>query len=242
LKLIVGLGNPGARYRGTLHNVGFDVVDALATRHAVRFDSSPVDALVARIRGFGDGVLLAKPLTFMNLSGPAVGDLQRYFRIELADTLVIVDDVNLAAGQLRIRGEGSAGGHNGLKSLIAALGTDGFPRLRLGVGRGDPRRGLADHVLAKIDPAVQDTVAEAIARAADAAECFVTGTLGDVMNRFNTRPASAEKAPQEKSEADKPPAEKPPADKRVEKPGTDGTGADRKSDDEIRGREEPDAR
>jgi PTH1 family peptidyl-tRNA hydrolase len=187
MKLLVGLGNPGPRYRGTMHNVGFDVVDEVARRHGVRFDSAPVDAVVARIRNVGDGVLVAKPLTFMNLSGPAIGALQRYYRIDLGDTLVIVDDVNLPAGQLRVRANGSAGGHNGLKSIIQALGSDGFPRLRVGVGRGDPRRDLADHVLAKIDPALRETVAEPTERAADAAELFVTGTIDEVMNRFNTR-------------------------------------------------------
>jgi PTH1 family peptidyl-tRNA hydrolase len=188
MKLIVGLGNPGARYRGTLHNVGFDVADELARRHGVSFESAPVEALMARIRGFGEGVLVAKPLTFMNLRGPAVGALQRYYRIEPRDTLVVVDDVNLPAGQLRVRGQGSAGGHNGLKSIIQALGSDEFPRLRVGVGRGDPRRDLADHVLAKIEPDIREAVSDATRRAADAAELFVTATLEDVMNRFNARP------------------------------------------------------
>jgi PTH1 family peptidyl-tRNA hydrolase len=191
MKLIVGLGNPGPRYRGTLHNVGFDVVDEVAKRHGIAFESSPVEALVARIRGFGDGVLLAKPLTFMNLSGPAIGALQRYYKIDVSDTLVVVDDVNLPAGQLRLRNAGSAGGHNGLKSIIGALGSDGFPRLRIGVGRGDPRRDLADHVLARIEPDLRETVAQATERAADAAELFVTGTIAEVMNRYNTRPRKA---------------------------------------------------
>jgi PTH1 family peptidyl-tRNA hydrolase len=189
MKLIVGLGNPGPRYRATLHNVGFDVIDELARRHGGEFESSPADALVARLRTLGEGVLLAKPLTFMNLSGPAIGVLQRYYRIEVADTLVVVDDVNLPAGQLRIRGDGSAGGHNGLKSVAQALGSQVFPRLRVGVGRGDPQRELSDHVLARVDPALRETLEEATKRAADAAELFVTGSLADVMNRFNSKPA-----------------------------------------------------
>jgi PTH1 family peptidyl-tRNA hydrolase len=190
MKLIVGLGNPGPRYRGTLHNLGFDVVDELARRYEGRFESFQADAQVARLRRLGDdGVLLAKPLTFMNLSGPAVGVLQRYFRIELADTLVVVDDVNLPAGQLRIRGEGSAGGHNGLKSIAQALGSQAFPRLRIGVGRGDPQRELSDHVLAKIGPDLRETLDEATKRAADAVEMFVTGSLAEAMNRFNSKPA-----------------------------------------------------
>jgi PTH1 family peptidyl-tRNA hydrolase len=187
MKLIVGLGNPGPRYRGTVHNVGYDVVDEVARRHRVQFESAPAEALMARIRGPGDGVLLAKPLTFMNLSGPAIGALQRYFRIDPVDMLVVLDDVNLPVGQLRVRAQGSAGGHNGLKSIIQALGSDAFPRVRVGVGRGDPQRDLVDHVLGKIEPALHETVVEATARAADAVELFATGTLGEVMNRFNTR-------------------------------------------------------
>jgi PTH1 family peptidyl-tRNA hydrolase len=187
VKLIVGLGNPGPRYRGTAHNVGFEVIDEVARRHGAAFEAAPAEAVFARVRGLGEGVLLAKPLTFMNLSGPAIGALQRYYRIEPRDTLVVVDDVNLPAGQLRIRERGSAGGHNGLKSIIQALGSEEFPRLRLGVGRGDPRRGLADHVLTRIDADLQETVADAIVRAADAAELFATAAVGELMNRFNTR-------------------------------------------------------
>ena len=116
MKLIAGLGNPGAKYRETLHNVGFEVVDELARRHGVRFESAPAEALIAKIRREGEtleqGILLVKPLTFMNLSGRAIGELQRYFRIDVGEMLVIVDDINLPAGQLRARKGGSAGGHN----------------------------------------------------------------------------------------------------------------------------------
>ncbi len=151
MKAIFGLGNPGARYKGTRHNIGFEVLDELARRATVGFESAPAEALIARrIRGPDDDVLLAKPLTFMNASGQAIGELLRYFKIEIADMLVIVDEVQLPLGRLRARVRGSAGGHNGLKSVIAHLGTD-FPRLRIGVGRGDARRDLADHVLAKFD-------------------------------------------------------------------------------------------
>jgi PTH1 family peptidyl-tRNA hydrolase len=188
MKLIAGLGNPGPRYRGTLHNVGFDVVDELARRHGAAFESSPADALAARLRNVGArDVLLVKPLTFMNVSGRAVGALQRYYRIPLEDVLIVVDDVNLQAGRLRIRAGGSAGGHNGLKSIIEAMGTDAFPRLRVGVGRGDPQRGLADHVLAKAADTDREVLAVATSAAADAAELFVTASLHEVMNRFNAK-------------------------------------------------------
>src|SRR5262249_42882763 len=135
LKLIVGLGNPGSRYRATRHNVGFAVADEVARRASLEFEAAPVDALIARWRRarFGSGggapddqppadVLIAKPVTFMNESGNAVGALLRYFRIELNDVLVVVDDVQLPLGRLRARARGSAGGHNGLKSIIAHVG------------------------------------------------------------------------------------------------------------------------
>jgi PTH1 family peptidyl-tRNA hydrolase len=191
VKLIAGLGNPGAKYRETLHNVGFEVIDELARRYGVRFESAPAEAQIAKVRRPGEtleqGVLLVKPLTFMNVSGRAIGELQRYFRIDVDALLVIVDDVNLPAGQLRARPGGSAGGHNGLKSIIASLGTDQFPRLRVGVGRGDERRDLSDHVLGRVSGELRETLATAVEAAADAAEVFVTAGIGDVMNRFNRR-------------------------------------------------------
>jgi PTH1 family peptidyl-tRNA hydrolase len=192
VKLILGLGNPGPAYRGTRHNIGFEVVDELARRARVEFESAPVEAVVARIRpgssGFAqpvdDTVLLGKPLTFMNASGVAAGGLARYYRIEPADVLVVLDEVQLPLGRLRARARGSAGGHNGLKSIIEQLGTD-IARLRVGVGRGDDRRGLADHVLARFDPSEADEVERMTGRAADASEMFVTSGIVAVMNAFN---------------------------------------------------------
>ncbi|HEY8549416.1 MAG TPA: aminoacyl-tRNA hydrolase [Vicinamibacterales bacterium] len=191
MKLVVGLGNPGPRYKGTLHNVGFDVVDEVARRHGVSFESSPAQALIARIREPGAGALLAKPLTFMNVSGEAVAALQRYYRIALEDVLIVVDDVNLPAGRLRVRGRGSAGGHNGLKSVAAALGTESFARLRVGVGRGDTRRDLADHVLSRVPPELRATLVFAIEAAADAVEVFLEASLDEVMRRFNAAPLAS---------------------------------------------------
>ncbi|MGH9308860.1 MAG: aminoacyl-tRNA hydrolase [Vicinamibacterales bacterium] len=187
MKLIVGLGNPGRRYHGTRHNVGFDIVDLLARRHQVDWESAPrgIDALIGRWR-MGD-VVLAKPLTFVNLSGHAIVGLLQFYKIEVADLLVVVDDINLELGRLRARAAGSAGGHNGLKSVADALGMGEFARLRVGVGRGDARRDLADHVLATFDPEERTIVAEAVDRAADAAELFVTEGIAQVMNRFNRK-------------------------------------------------------
>lgn len=188
MKVIVGLGNPGARYRGTYHNIGFDVVDELASRHGVRFGTAPAEAVAARVRDPLGDVLLVKPLTFMNLSGRAVAELVRFFKVEPADLLVVLDDVNLPVGRLRLRARGSAGGHNGLKSIIESLATDAFPRLRVGVGRGDARRDLADHVLSRIPEEQRDLLREATVLAADAAECVVREGLAVAMNRFNAGP------------------------------------------------------
>ena len=182
VKLIVGLGNPGPKYRGTRHNIGFAVVDELARRGGLEFESAPVDALLARWRQ--RETLLAKPLTFMNASGEAIGGLVRYFRIEPADVLVIVDEVQLPLARLRTRARGSAGGHNGLKSIVEHLGED-FARLRVGVGRGDERRDLADHVLTKFEKDESADVERMTARAAEAAEMFITSGIEAVMNGFN---------------------------------------------------------
>ena len=184
--LIAGLGNPGPKYRGTRHSIGFDVADELARRRGATFESAPAEALVARIRG-ADPVLIVKPLSFMNLSGRPIGELVRYYRVALDRLLVVVDEVNLPLGQLRARARGSDGGHNGLRSLIAELATGEFARLRIGVGRGDPRRDLADHVLAKFDPDERAQVDEAVTRAADAVELFVAEGIGPVMNRYNRK-------------------------------------------------------
>jgi PTH1 family peptidyl-tRNA hydrolase len=182
MKLIAGLGNPGSKFRGTRHNIGFEVLDELARRAAVTFDSSPAEALVARWRA--SDTLLVKPVTFMNLSGQALGELARYFKVEVGDVLVVLDEVQLPLGKLRARARGSPGGHNGLKSVVEHLGAD-VSRLRIGVGRGDARRDLADHVLARFDMDEADEVERMTQRAADAAETFLTAGIAAVMNQYN---------------------------------------------------------
>jgi PTH1 family peptidyl-tRNA hydrolase len=163
-------------------------VDLVAERHGLTWESAPADAMIARWRPAS--ALLAKPLTFMNLSGHAVGELLRFYKIDREQLLVVVDEVQLELGRLRIRPSGSAGGHNGLKSLIEQLGTDGFPRMRIGVGRGDSRRDLADHVLARFEPDERPVVEEAVGRAADAVDVFVSEGIGAAMNRFNRKEES----------------------------------------------------
>lgn len=183
MKLVVGLGNPGPKYRDTRHNVGFWVVDELATRWQLASTwRQKDDAMFVRQPG---GTALVKPLTFMNLSGFAVSKFRQFYQVEPPHLLVIVDDVALPLGRLRARVRGSAGGHNGLKSVIEQLGTDEFPRLRIGVGRGDGRRDLADHVTSKFDPAERDIIQAATLRAADATELFISEGIERVMNTFN---------------------------------------------------------
>jgi len=190
VKLIVGLGNPGKEYRDTRHNVGFMVADELARRHQLQWAMAPgqvPETFVAK--RFGEpSWLVAKPLTFMNRSGEAVAALARYYGIDAADLLIVVDEVALPFTRLRARARGSAGGHNGLKSVIAGLGSTEFPRLRLGVGRGDARRDLADHVLAKFEKGEQADLETLIARAADAAEMFAVADVEKVMRTYNPDP------------------------------------------------------
>jgi peptidyl-tRNA hydrolase, PTH1 family len=187
VKLIVGLGNPGREYRDTRHNVGFMVADEIARRHGIEWKEGPSQIAEVLIgKRFGpDPLMLAKPLTYMNLSGDAVAGLSRYFDVPVADLLVVVDEVALPFGKLRARVRGSAGGHNGLKSVIERLGTTDFPRLRLGVGRGDGRRDLADHVLAKFERGELAELETIIARAADAAELFAAEGISKVMSVYN---------------------------------------------------------
>jgi PTH1 family peptidyl-tRNA hydrolase len=198
MKLIVGLGNPGREYRDTRHNVGFMVVDEIARRHQLTWAMAPAqvpDAFVVKRFGTPGGappVMLAKPLTFMNRSGEVVAGLARYYDIAAGDLLVVVDEVALPFGRLRARPAGSAGGHNGLKSIIERLGTNEFPRLRLGVGRGDSRRDLADHVLSTFDSGERAGLDSFIARAADAAEMFAAEDILKVMNAHNPDVAASE--------------------------------------------------
>jgi peptidyl-tRNA hydrolase, PTH1 family len=186
MKLIVGLGNPGSEYRETRHNVGFKVIDALADRWRIgdqwreKFDALHMKTMVGE-----EAVMIAKPITFMNHSGEAVSGLAGFYKIEPVDIFIVTDDVALPLGRLRARREGSAGGHNGLKSIIQSLATQAFPRMRVGVGRGDSRRDLADHVLGRFDADERDTVSAAVLRAADATEVFLSDGIERVMNVFN---------------------------------------------------------
>ena len=185
-RLLIGLGNPGAAYEATRHNVGFAVAEALAVQARTSFKhDGRADALIAEGRVRGRPVILAKPLTYMNRSGLTVKHLRRRFGLEPTELLVIVDDINLELGKLRLRERGSAGGHNGVQDIIDRLGTDAFPRLRLGVGSDFDRGGQVDYVLSPFTDAEQEVIEATVARARDAAVTFVTDGIVTAMNRFN---------------------------------------------------------
>ena len=188
MKLVAGLGNPGRDYERTPHNAGFRVVELLAQRLRAEWKNTRAfNAALARAQTEnGEPLLLAKPLTYMNRSGDAIASLLRYHNGEPGDLLVILDDVNLPPGRIRIRQEGSAGGHNGLDDIIQCLGANLFPRIRLGVGRGAPGKDLAHHVLGTLHPADQAALDAAIPVAADAAlEILQTGVTQALLTRFN---------------------------------------------------------
>ncbi len=191
MKLIVGLGNPGRDYEHTRHNVGFQVVEELARRYRVTLKNyAKWKARAAKVADAGDGVLLAQPTTFMNLSGWAVRELLSFHKLAPGDLLIVYDDADLPLGRLRLRASGSAGGHNGLKSIIQELGTSGFPRLRIGVGRQGGQ--LRSHVLGRFEEAERPQIDAAVKRAADASEVFVKQDILAAMNQFNAASAADE--------------------------------------------------
>lgn len=187
MKLIVGLGNPGAEYDRTRHNIGFRVIDAFAAKFRIKVTTHEKSAFTGKGRVAGDSVILARPQTFMNRSGEAVRKLTGSYVENLSEMIVIYDDVDLVLGRLRIRENGSPGTHNGMKSIVTSLATESFPRLRFGVrGPGfETARDLADYVLEDFAPDEDPVVEEAIARSVDALVFFCRGDLRGAMNRFN---------------------------------------------------------
>ena len=184
--LVAGLGNPGSQYENTRHNVGFLVLDELGERGEFPIQRLRFHALTNTAVVGGQGVLVMKPTTYMNLSGEAVGEAARFYKLPADHVLVISDDVDLPLGKLRIRKGGSAGGHNGLKSLIQHLGTDQFPRLKVGVGaKPHPDYDMADWVLGKLQREDKKVMDAAVKRAADAVECLLREGPDKAMNRFN---------------------------------------------------------
>ncbi len=185
MKLIVGLGNPGKEYQGTRHNLGFMVVEELARRHGVRRQEFMNDAVVAWLDHKGGEMVIAKPLTYMNRSGLAVKPLLAKWQLNLEDLIVVCDDLDLERGRIRLRARGSSGGHRGLDSIIKALGTQDFARLRVGIGRPDSGADVVNYVLERFSEEEKDTISEAITRAADAIECWVTQGIEKAMSSYN---------------------------------------------------------
>jgi len=184
-KLIVGLGNPGARYANTRHNVGWMVLEAFARKHNVEFDRHGFHGVYGELRWDGDKIILLKPLTFMNLSGQAVAPVANFYKIPPSDILVVYDDLDLKPGTLRMREKGSAGGHNGMKSIIQELGTTEFPRLRIGIGRPAPGWAVVDWVLAPFGPDDLPAISEVLPRAVEAIESFLTDGPVKTMSKYN---------------------------------------------------------
>ncbi len=184
--LVVFLGNPGLRYACTRHNAGFLTADAMEKKLGVSINRLRFHALTATAEVEGEKLLLMKPQTYMNLSGDAVGEAARFYKIPPERVLVVSDEVSLPLGRLRVRPKGSAGGHNGLKSIIAALGSDAFPRVRIGVGAPPhPDYDMADWVLSVFHDQDLEDMRAAADRAADAVLCYVTNGPERAMNRFN---------------------------------------------------------
>ena len=186
--IIAGLGNPTLQYRGTRHNVGFDVIDTLADKYNIAVETRKSRALIGKGIIAGQKVLLVKPQTYMNLSGESIGELVSYYKVdEEQELLVIYDDVSLDVGQLRIRRKGSAGGHNGIKDIIRHLGTDVFPRIKIGVGEKPKGYDLADYVLGHFSREEREMMEEGYQKAAEAVEMILAGELEEAMNVFNRK-------------------------------------------------------
>ncbi len=185
MKWIVGLGNPGSAYKDTRHNVGFMVVDELAKRWGISVTTSKCKALIGEGNVQGVKVVLIKPMTYMNLSGESVRTFMDYFKAELEDGIVIYDDLDTEIGKLRLRYQGSAGGHNGIKSLIQHLNTQTFNRIRMGISRPEPGMVISDYVLSTFPKKDRDKLAEMIEKAADAVEFGLKAPFEQTMAKFN---------------------------------------------------------
>ncbi len=186
--LIVGLGNPTEKYEKTRHNVGFDVIDALAGRYDIRVTAKKSRALCGSGMIEGQKVLLAKPQTFMNLSGDSVSRLLQFYKLDPAKELIVVfDDISLSPGNIRVRRSGSAGGHNGVKDIIAKTGSDQFARVRVGVGEKPEGSDLANYVLGHFSAGERVLVEEAIRDAEGAIELMVSGKIDEAMNQYNRK-------------------------------------------------------
>lgn len=183
--LVVGLGNPGPEYEDTRHNLGFRVVDELASRLGISALRSKHQSFIGEGKIGEHKVILAEPQVFMNNSGPAVRGLLSWYKIGIEKLILIYDDVDLEAGQIRIREKGAAGGHHGMESVIASAGTSEFARVRIGIGRESPTADVTDYVLQRIPPSQREALDAAIIKAADAVEMIIAAGLAKAMNKYN---------------------------------------------------------
>lgn len=187
MKLIVGLGNPTKEYEGTRHNIGFMAIDALAEEYGIRVDTLKHKAMIGKGMIEGQKVILAKPVTYMNLSGEAVREITDYYKIPAEDVIVIFDDISLDVGMIRIRRKGSAGGHNGIKSIISHLGTMDFPRIKVGIGAKREGQDLADYVLGRFSKVDREILTEALKDVKKAVSHMVWDEITEAMNAFNKK-------------------------------------------------------
>ncbi|MBO1004721.1 aminoacyl-tRNA hydrolase [Pseudogracilibacillus auburnensis] len=187
MKLIVGLGNPGSTYHQTRHNIGFEVIDELAARHNAPLSQTKFNGVYSIIHFNGQKFILLKPLTYMNLSGECIRPIMDYYQIDLEDVLIIYDDLDLPVGRIRLRQKGSAGGHNGIKSTIAHLGTDKFNRIRVGIDRPPAGMPVPNYVLSKFNNSEKEQIEDVIKACADASEDWLDKPFLEVMNRFNVK-------------------------------------------------------
>lgn len=187
MKLIVGLGNPGKKYENTRHNIGFRVIDSCSKKWNIAVEKVKFDALIGEGRVNNERIILAKPLTYMNLSGESVRQIMQYYKLNTEDLLVVYDDIDVAVGKLRIRQKGSAGTHNGMRSIIYELKDDGFPRFRMGVSKPQGQQDLASYVLCAFPEADRKTISDVVDLCVDALEAAITDGIDISMNRFNRR-------------------------------------------------------
>jgi len=185
IRLVVGLGNPGPEYDKTRHNIGFELVDQIAAERKLKWAKE--HKFRSKIALDGSSLVLAKPLTFMNLSGNAVSRLMRHYKLLPSQILIVYDDIALPLGTLRFRANGSAGGHNGIKSLIEYLGTEDFPRLRIGIGATPGNEPLTDHVLGRFGQEEWSEMEKVLAIAVDGVNCALSAGLDSAMNQYNRR-------------------------------------------------------
>ena len=187
MKVVVGLGNPGREYQDTRHNVGFAVIDEIAKRYSADVTSVKFKSLYTDIRIKNSKVLLVKPTTYMNNSGQALREVMDFYKLDPSDILVIYDDIDIPIGKIRVRKKGSSGSHNGLRSIVKHLGSEEFPRIRVGIGRPDERISLTNYVLGKFSEDERIDINKAIKNSADAVESLIDVGIDNTMNKYNSK-------------------------------------------------------